>query len=104
MVTLDLEPRESYCHPLFSCAIPGRQEENAEIAQILPKIRILFGNMNCNKVLKADPGNQDLPLQYTWYLWLLQSYPGNVGRWESAAASGYCCFNPLDELPIGTEH
>jgi type IV secretion system protein VirD4 len=43
-------------------------------------------------------------------LWALtagwrQAHAGNkVLRFEPAAASGSCCFNPLDEIRLGTEH
>jgi type IV secretion system protein VirD4 len=36
--------------------------------------------------------------------WRQEHAHNKVLRFESAAASGSCCFNPLDELRINTEH
>jgi type IV secretion system protein VirD4 len=36
--------------------------------------------------------------------WRQQCAYNRVLRFEPAAASGSCCFNPIDELRIGTEH
>jgi hypothetical protein len=43
--TLGLATSESNCHPFCSCAITGRQKDNADIAIILMKIPKRFGNI-----------------------------------------------------------
>src|SRR5260370_28061723 len=36
--------------------------------------------------------------------WRHQYAHNRILRFEPAAAAGSCCFNPMDELRIGTEH